>query len=98
MVQDFCPLVTPTSGGFRLKIFFANNFQIQFIAKTLKIWIIKYVKTVLVTSHVDDVMILQIQEAILDYTRVIHMRPDISDYHMARVSAHLMGSEKKAIS
>ncbi|KAL9955567.1 hypothetical protein ACROYT_G036906 [Oculina patagonica] len=25
-----------------------------------------------------------IQDAILDYTRVIHMRPDISDYHMAR--------------
>lgn len=33
------------------------------------------------------VIFLQIQDAILDYTRVIHMRPDISDYHMARVSA-----------
>ena len=32
---------------------------------------------------------LQVQEAILDYTRVIHMRPDISDYHMARVSKDL---------
>jgi len=25
-----------------------------------------------------------LQDAILDYTRAIHMRPDISDYHMAR--------------
>ncbi|XP_068717425.1 uncharacterized protein [Montipora capricornis] len=25
-----------------------------------------------------------LQEAVLDYTRVIHMRPDIADYHMAR--------------
>ncbi|XP_031569552.1 uncharacterized protein LOC116304042 [Actinia tenebrosa] len=25
-----------------------------------------------------------LQEAILDYTRVIHMRPDVPDYHMAR--------------
>ena len=47
------------------------------------------------TSHVDDVMILQVQDAILDYTRVIHMRPDISDYHMARVSAHLYGGVGK---
>ena len=31
----------------------------------------------------------QIQDAVLDYTRVIHMRPDISDYHMARVRTHL---------
>ena len=28
---------------------------------------------------------LQVQDAILDYTRVIHLRPDVSDYHMARV-------------
>ncbi|XP_015759885.1 PREDICTED: uncharacterized protein LOC107339154 [Acropora digitifera] len=25
-----------------------------------------------------------LQEAMLDYTRVIHMRPDVADYHMAR--------------
>lgn len=52
-------------------------------------------KNNLETSHVDDVMILQVQDAILDYTRVIHMRPDISDYHMARVSAHLYGGVGK---
>lgn len=33
--------------------------------------------------------VFQTQDAILDYTRVIHMRPDVSDYHMARVSAHI---------
>ena len=33
-----------------IKAFFTNNFQIQFIAKTLKIWIIKYVKTVFISD------------------------------------------------
>lgn len=36
--------------------------------------------------------VFQTQDAILDYTRVIHMRPDVSDYHMARVSEILTSS------
>lgn len=29
---------------------------------------------------------LQLQEAIDDFTRVIHLRPDVADYRMSRVS------------